>query len=182
MPKILCVGLAVGAAVLLAGCGFRPLYGSAGPQMAVSTELRSIQIEQLNTLLGVELRNQLIDGLTPDGEPAAARYRLALDLADRRQELGVRIDASATRYNFILSATYSLVELASGNVVYTGSSASTVAYDVVDSQFATVYSRLDAESRAAQELSDEIRLRLALFFDSRPRDTAVLEQAAQPAP
>jgi LPS-assembly lipoprotein len=162
------------AALALGGCGFHPLYGELGSQRAVSADMQSISITPMSSLIGVELRNHLLDRLTPSGEPASPRYRLDVKLSSRRQEVAVRLDASATRYNYHLTANYNLIDTATGETVYTGSDVSTVAYDVVDSQFATVYARSDAESRATEDLSEQIRLRLALFFDSQSTKTAEL--------
>src|SRR3954452_14938620 len=75
----------VGAALvllLLAGCGFRPLYGSGaivrdrGEPGTVS--LSDVQIEPIPNRRGQELRNRLIDRFYGDGRPASPTYALAV--------------------------------------------------------------------------------------------------------
>ena len=158
--------IAVTGLILLSACGFRPLYGDMGTGPSVSAELESIEVDTPSSALGIEMRNFLIDELTPRGKPLHARHRLKVARAARRQELAQRIDASTTRYDYVLQARYQLIDSASQKTIHDGQGTSRVPYDVVDSQFATVYARFDAESRAAEELSRNIRLRLALFFDA----------------
>lgn len=57
------------------------------------------------------------------------------------------------------------MDIRTGNTVHEGQSRSIASYNVVDSQFATLSAQRDAEERAAVELSEDIKLRLAIFFD-----------------
>ncbi len=162
------------AALGLAGCGFRPLYGETASSAAVTAELQSVAVDPIRSQAGVELRNHLIDRLTPAGQPNSARYRLTIGLREVREGGAVRLDASVTRYNYRLTANYKLTDTETGETIFSGSSFSIVPYDVVDSQFATIYSRIDAESRAAEAVSEDIKLRLALYFDSLRTETVSL--------
>ena len=158
----------------LAGCGFRPLYGETATSAAVTADLESVSVDPMRSQIGVELRNHLIDRLTPTGQRGSARYRLAVEIEETRLGAAVRLDASITRYNYRLTANYQLIDAETGDILFAGSSFSDVPYDVVESQLATVYSRFDAESRAAEAVSEDIKIRLALFFDSHRTETALL--------
>lgn len=164
------LGLAGG----LAGCGFRPLYGETATSAGITADLESVSVDPMRSQIGVELRNHLIDRLTPTGHPGSSRYRLAINIEETRLGAAIRLDASITRYNYRLTAKYQLIDAQTGDILFTGSSFSDVPYDVVESQFATVYSRFDAESRAAEAVSEDIKIRLALFFDAQKTETAAL--------
>jgi LPS-assembly lipoprotein len=64
----------------------------------------------------------------------------------------------------MLNADYRLVDLSSNEVVLKGNTEATSAYNVVESEYATLVARRDAEKRAAKMLSDDLSLRLALYF------------------
>ncbi len=148
----------------LSACGFKPLYGTNSEIGRAQEQLETVSIAQLNTKLGVMVRNNLLDRLSPGGAPANPRYRLELGLREQTIGVGVRLDASVTRFNYLLMSDYKLVDKETREIVFTSSSRSQVAYDVVRSQFATVIAKQDAQKRAARDVSEDITLRLALFF------------------
>ena len=70
---------------------------------------------------GQMLRNELLDRLHPRGGRAAAkRYTLRVDLAESLQDLAIRKDDVATRANLRLTASFSVVSLDGGTVVFSG--------------------------------------------------------------
>ncbi len=164
----------------LAGCGFQPLYGENNALSAegvpgnVVNELSQIAVYvsvsedadgRGSGLVGFETRNQLIDLLGSNGL-STAKYNLRLQLRGVRRGLAVQSDASVTRFNYLLQGNYQLVDNASGSTVLSGRSRSFSAYNVVDSEFATVTARRDAEFRAARNIAEDMKLQLALFFKS----------------
>ncbi len=159
-------GFAVALATVLGACGFQPLYGEHPGGARTDAELAQIQVLSIDHgRTGHDVYNALIDRLSPNGEPAEPDYHLRIDLRETREGVAIERDASITRYNYLLTARYSLVDTRSGNIVHEGQSRSIASYNVVDSQFATLIAQRDAEERAATELSEDIKLRLAIFFD-----------------
>lgn len=153
-------------ALVLGGCGFTPLYGMHEGGGRTNTELGQIKVLEIDSgRTGHDVYNALIDNLSPSGEPGEPDYELRVRLTEDREGVAIERDASITRYNFQLNASFRLVDIRSGNVIYEGRSRSIAAYNVVESQFATLSARRDAEERAATELSEDIKLRLAIFFD-----------------
>jgi LPS-assembly lipoprotein len=147
----------------LAGCGFRPLYGDQ-ERGGTTPQLAQILVNPIPDRLGQILRNDLVDRLSPTGAPDRPRYRLSVAIATTKEGLAITKDESITRFNLRISATYVLYD-AQNNVEMTrGISRTIAAYNVVQSQFATLIAEKDAESRAARELSEDIRTRLAVFF------------------
>lgn len=167
MIRLLTKWLAViGLASALGACGFTPLYGVQPDGTRVNTELEQIQVVAIEDgRTGYDIYNALIDRLSPNGEPEAPDYQLRIRLREQREGVAIERDASITRYNLRLTANYTLVDIRTGNTVHEGQSRSIASYNVVDSQFATLTAERDAEERAAIELSEDIKLRLAIFFD-----------------
>jgi hypothetical protein len=81
----------------LAGCGFRPLYGT--PQYDILPELAAIQVSPIADRIGQQLRNMLYDRLTPDGEPKRPRYTLRVRVTTTKKSLGIQEDETVTRAN-----------------------------------------------------------------------------------
>jgi len=157
--------LLLSALATLAGCGFRPLYGTRayGGSGAVEA-LSQTWIDPIPDRIGQLLRNNLLDRLNPQGEPERARYRLAVKVAVSKEGLAITKDESITRFNLRVSALFVLHDAGSGQELTRGTARTIAAYNVVDSQFATLVAEKDAEVRAARELSDELRTRLAVYF------------------
>ncbi|OYQ35171.1 hypothetical protein CHU95_08010 [Niveispirillum lacus] len=150
--------------VALGGCGFKPVYGTASQGSAVGAALANVQIDPIVDRNGQVLRNNLIDRFYTDGRPSSARYRLAVALAATEEELGIQQDATATRARLRLQASYELIEISTGQVVYRTFSRSIVSFNLLDSQFAVLATRQDAYDRGLTELADDIRTRLSLYF------------------
>jgi LPS-assembly lipoprotein len=167
------------AAPVLSACGFSPLYGRSdiaavpGQQYAslVRDELSRISIDPIPNRLGLTMRNNLLDLLTPDGEPASPAYKLSVVLHERSEGLAIQEDSSITRYNYRLRAQYVLTDVQSGAVVQSGEESAVAAYNVADSQFATLSAEKDVRARTARELSQILRLRLGIGFERRARTT-----------
>lgn len=155
--------------VAMGACGFSPVYGTASHGGAVGVALGNVQIDPIADRNGQVLRNNLIDRLYTDGRPASPRYRLAVALAATEEELGIQKDATATRARLRLQASYELIEISTGQVVYRTFSRSVISFNLLDSQFAVLATRQDAYDRGLTELADDIRTRLALYFARDPK-------------
>ncbi|MHB1204232.1 MAG: LPS assembly lipoprotein LptE [Rhodospirillaceae bacterium] len=153
----------------LGGCGFTPLYGehsvSAGP--GVVAEMSHVAIRQLPDRQGMRLRQVLREELQPHGSDGPSQYDLDVTLTTRVEELGVRKDATSSRANFILSASFYLSE--GSQRVFGDRVQSTVSYNILDDQYATVTAQSDAEERAIREAGQEIKTRLAVYFVKRAK-------------
>jgi LPS-assembly lipoprotein len=169
-------------AVTLSGCGFTPLYGehSLGASPSVVAEMSHVAIRQLPDRQGMRLRQVLREQLQPHGLDGASRYDLDVTLTTRVEELGVRKDATSSRANFILSASFYLSE--GSQRVFGDRVQSTVSYNILDDQYATVAAQSDAEERAIREAGEEIKTRLAVYFVKRAKAEAAKTLAAKPAP
>ncbi|MFN4283643.1 MAG: LPS assembly lipoprotein LptE [Alphaproteobacteria bacterium] len=155
------------AGLALAGCGFRPLYGERSAASVSAPELAAIQIDLIPNREGQLVRNALLDKMQPRGPAARPLYRLTVGISIGRESFGLRTDDTATRSSMTMSASYILTDLASGKPLLNANSRAVSSYNILDSDFATVISENDAIRRTANEVSEEIKTRVAIFLSSR---------------
>jgi LPS-assembly lipoprotein len=162
--RIVIFGLFAG----LVGCGFQPLYGRMGDaDTNVVGHMAAIRIGPIPNRLGQLLRNALQDKLTPRGRPTKPLYRLDVSLAENRSDLVILQDATSTLAKLRIGSKYVLIDVASNQPLTRGVSASTTVFNIVESNFANINAQADARARAVNAISDDIRLRLGLFFHHR---------------
>lgn len=166
-PRFAAAALLIGASLVLAGCGFRPLYGERSAASISAPELAAVQVDLIPNREGQLVRNALLDKMQPRGPAARPLYRLTVGLSIGRESFGLRTDDTATRGSLTMSAGYVLTDLASGKPVLNASSRAVSSYNILDSDFATVISENDAIRRTANEVSEEIKTRVAIFLSSR---------------
>ena len=161
-----------GLALTVSACGFQPLYGRGDGQTLSTVEhMAAIRIAPLPDRIGQQMHNLLRDRLNPLGQPRKPGYRLDVRLSETREELGIRKDETATRANLVLSVTFKLTELDSSRLLLQGNTSSVNSFNILTRQFATKFSESDARDRALRELSDDIRVRLGIYFSGQ-RDGA----------
>jgi LPS-assembly lipoprotein len=150
----------------LAACGFQPLYGEHSARSVSSDELAAVQIDLIRDREGQMLRNELLDRFQPAGGALQPRYGLSIGLQLSRTALGILKDATASRVNLTLTATYVLREIATGNVVFKGQSRSIDSFDITSSDFATTSSEADAIRRTVTDLSEQITTRVSIVLSN----------------
>ncbi|MBM3517739.1 MAG: hypothetical protein FJX56_07635 [Alphaproteobacteria bacterium] len=160
--------LALGVLLASTGCGFRPLYGEHGAAESARIRLEAVEIAPIPDRVGQVVRNHLRDLLTPRGRTAAPMFRLDVALEKTTEGLAFARDDTVTRFSLTLAAHYDLVELASGRPLVSGRTRSIAAYNVVESDYATIAAARDAEARVARAVSEEIALRLAVYLGAAP--------------
>jgi LPS-assembly lipoprotein len=153
--------LGVLALAVLASCGFEPLMSqSTHPQ--VQSEMQRIRIAAIEDRSGQILRNYLIDALTPRGVQSSQNYLLTIRLYEPRREVAIRRDDTASRLAYTARATFQLSD--GQRVIFGGSSSSETTFEVTNSEFATLSGQASARDRALQEVSQDIRQQLAVYF------------------
>jgi len=154
------------SALLLSACGFHPLYAEDEDGLGLDDRLATVEVTDIQGRYGQEFKLALDSQMYPSGRPASARtqYLLHVRLKADREGLAIQPDASITRYDYNITGRYRLEEVGSGKLVHQGIATAKTAYNVVESQFATLTARQDAEARAIRSLSEEIRMRIALFL------------------
>ena len=144
-------------------CGFQPLYGT-GETTKRSVVFSDIQIAPIKDQIGHILRNELILRLHANDRARVPHYRLTVELNESTSSLAVRKSALATRANLIMSGAFRLFVVATGADVFTGTSRTTVSYNIFDSEFATLMAEKNARERALRSMSEDIRVRLGVIL------------------
>lgn len=143
--------------LLLAACGFQPMYApSAGGGGAIGP----VTVAQIDGKAGHVLKTELdrILSVENTGAPPAV---LQITLQEQVIPLGIRVDESATRAELRLIANYVLTP-ASGRQVMRGSVFTTVNYDIPEAAFGEIAAQDDARERAAETMAQRFRAELAL--------------------
>jgi LPS-assembly lipoprotein len=151
---------------IVAGCGFRPLYKQAGNTSTVQ-EFSQISVAQPEDRPSQQLRNFLLDSLTPYGQPDRPLYRLEYRLNETVGSVFVTRTEEITRNNLQLSATVYLRDYQSGTVLTSLSTTSQASYNVTLADYANLVSEKNARERALRDVAEQIRLRLGNYFDRR---------------
>ena len=157
---LLCLPALSGAA----GCGFTPLYATAGE--GIRAEMRGVVVGRVSGPpdAAYYAEDALRDALPGDG--AAAQYALEVQLRDQRRAVAVTRQANTTRFDYVLNARYALRDLESGEV-RRNTIQTVVSYGVVESQYASLVGREDAVRRAALDLARRVETDVALYLKGR---------------
>ena len=91
-------------------------------------------------------------------------FGMDLALSETRYPRGLRVDNVATRYEYVLTASYTVVSVTSGAPVKKGSTRAQVTYDSADQPYASITAQQDAQDRAAAECARLIQLELAAWL------------------
>lgn len=154
------------AALLLAGCGFQPLYRSGGAGQ-VPEALGKVSIAPIPDRMGRELRNELLSRINPGGSPNEPSHRLSVELNEEQQGILVERDNFVSRVNLRIRAKFVLVDLASEKPVLEGQARTVAAYNVTSAQYANLVAETDAKRRAALVVAEQITDRLAAYFSRK---------------
>jgi LPS-assembly lipoprotein len=161
--RILLVGLALCGA--LTGCGYRPLYGDNSNGKSVSTELAALEVTEQRSRSGQLVRNEVLSGVKSGDE--GARYRLDMVITEKTVDVAEASAVNVERKRVRLAVDYKLTVLSSGEAVNAGRSFSDVSYDRIGEPVADRQAEASALERAAHELAQDLRIRLAAFFSNR---------------
>ena len=163
-------------AALTAACGFSPLYVEKntegkwyfgeGYDSSITNEMSKIKIESIGERFGQQLRNDLIDILTPKGTPEDPKYKLYVELKDKVVELqALRRDITATRERVRYTVVYYMTE--NGEELFKADSVAYVSYDILANPYSTTMAQKKSESDVAKIVANDISLRIGAYFHSK---------------
>jgi LPS-assembly lipoprotein len=158
---------ACGAAALLAGCGFHPIYARGSAARGAMPE---IYVNLLVNRNGQLLRQALQARLDGSDDAVAKRFTLSVAYGEAVQIVNVQADNSVSRLRNVGTATWTLSPADNAtNKLASGTVRSVDGYNVVDEQY--FYQNLSEEAaqrRLAETLADQIVLGLSVYFDKHP--------------
>ena len=158
---------------LLAACGFEPLYAkkqnsnawyfSGNFDNSVTHEMSQISIEPIGERYGQQVRNQLLDLVTPLGSPKTPKYRLYVTPKPKQvTQQAMRQDITATRERIKYEVSYYLEQ--NDKNILNGNSISFVSYNILSNPYSTTTAQKKTEEDAAKIIANDIALRLGAYF------------------
>lgn len=176
-------GVVVGLSLALTACGFQPLYKKDAFDQGVTRDLTEIKVLSVGSdnsrgkqqeqrkydRLRQQYNSLLRRRLNPDGVDRTVRYTLENTLFVSLARTGIQITEEATRARLTVQVSFRLYEAGTKRLLYSGTEQSINSYNVVDSQYATLSAEKDAARRAVREISDSVRLRLAIYFQRQQK-------------
>ncbi len=167
-------GLAV-VLSLLTACGFQPLYVqrsaseswyAAAKDTSITDEMALVKIAPIADRFGQQLRNNLLDLITPRGVPQQAKYRLKAELLERIvTQQAMRDDVTATNERIEYKVGYTLYQ--ETQKLVSGDAIAFVSYDILANPYSTTMAQKKAETDAAQIIANDIALRIGAYFHTR---------------
>lgn len=136
------------SAVTLAGCGFSPAYGPSGAAQALRG---AVTVAEPQTREDYSYARALAHAFGPADAP---RYRLAYTIETDESPVSLTRAQEIYRYHIRGSATYALVENASGATLASGQVSAFTAYAATGSTVASLSATRDAYARLMQQLAD----------------------------
>lgn len=146
--------------VLNASCGFTPMYAKHEDNTDISAKLATVGIKPIKSLIGQAYVNSLEDVLDPSHMGASKDYIIEAEISKDMQPLAIEQDRTVTRYKVIVTASYKLKEISSGQVIASGSVTGRSDYDKVDSDYATYVSENETTKRAIRELAQDTKIKI----------------------
>lgn len=161
---------ALGAVLILSGCGFRPVY--AGPAYdSLGNVAVSVSGEDRFAYL---VETALIDRL---GQPGESAGQLQVSLRIRQRNLGVSADGEASRIALDVAARYALS--IPGGQRLRGETSERVAFETPREPYALISARANAERQAAEAIAESILRSVA--SDLRRRELGGSRPETRPA-
>ncbi len=146
--------LAALAALPLAACGFSPAYAPGGAGEALRGQVRAADPQHTRDFDFVAAFEERL------GRPVAARYTLDYQISTFERGAAHVPGMGETRISLFGTLSYTLTDIASGDVVTQGSLRNFTNYSTTDSQLATRRAQEDAAARLMRTLADQVAARL----------------------
>jgi len=160
-------GVLSASAVVTAGCGWTPLYGPTASGESLGEVMKAVDITTVPGRVGQRIRNELIFRTTGGGEAAIqSKYRLDIAIRESIMKTLVTREGDPQGEIYQLYSEYRLIRLTDNKVVLEGHSNARAAFDKVESVFADIRAKRDAEDRSARTIAEAIRTRVAAFLST----------------
>ncbi len=158
--------VAVILAPLLGGCGFQPMYAEGPGGAQLDDVMRTVSIAPIPGRVGQRVRNELIFSTTGGSGGDMSQFRLEIAIRESVQDVFVARTGESEGRAYRLIAGFKLYRIEDGAEVVSGKSVARAAYDNLDSTFADIRARRDAENRAAKTVANDIQTRIAMAISS----------------
>ena len=153
----------IALSLTLTACGFTPVHAPLGGQKAVFQDI-SVQTLATNKPQDKEsgffLEQRLKDRIGVTG----SKYTLRLDPKLSERQLGISSSDIASRYDFVLTTKYQLLDTKTGDTLTKGSVRSISTFAAPDDPYGQESSEANATRLIAADNADRILAKLAAHF------------------
>ena len=160
--RLALAGFVILVSASLSGCGFTPLYGSAGTVSGMS----NIRVETGQERIEFQLQQALLDGM--GAHNASGPYTLHAVPTIEALPQGVGVDAIAQRFALEVTVVWELYRDGSTDPVLSGTTPGNASYDVPQGVYGSLTAETDAENRAIGVAADRIIMQIARTMRERP--------------
>ena len=150
--------------LLLAACGYKPLYGVDSNGTNVSSKLSQISVDAQSNRQDQLIRNEIISSIGSNNN--APTYSLSFTSNANDADTVQAFNADTLRRSYQLNVKFDLVRKANGKSVLKGTTFANVSYDKTAAAFSDYQAKISAQERAAKQVGNDIRTRLAAYFAS----------------
>lgn len=146
---------------LLSSCSFlKPLYGSGG----LEEKLGQVEIEEIYSIIGSEIYFQLKKIM---GRASSAKYSLEIKgIGDTSYPLAISKGSELVKQNVSQQYMYILKDKSDGKILDSGRVRIVGSYNVMKDSFNSYTNEKFTKKNMAQNVAEEIRVRLLLYFSS----------------
>ena len=169
MRRLIITTIALAALPLLGGCGFTPLYATdeaGAPQGLPAIHFAGVAASEE---AAVAVTHAFTARTARPGAPA--QFDLTIEVKESARPLAVQLDSSVTRFNYQLQGAYKLTRRADGKS-FSGSATSVASFNIVNSQYSTLFAENSARDKAARVLAEEVERDILVKLDLARREDA----------
>ena len=151
----------------LASCGFRPMYKET-PYNDLSQKTSEIAIPPVKGFdgqYGIELRNNLLNKLTPKGKPENPIYVLDVTLHEPSiSDYTIKTDGVASSKLVRMKADYIFKKKGSADVLLKKTVSTSAPYNLLKNQFSTEMLKKEAVDLSVMDLANQIYFSILIYF------------------
>lgn len=153
--------------LIIAGCGFRPLYYDVNTVSGGESVLDQVSISSIQGSSGQQLKNELIDRFYNSGYPENPPYVLAIELKEATRDIVIQKDDVTSRAQIVMIINYVLLEKETRKTLSKGAVRAVGSYNILGSQYANIVTRETARDLALKELADKMALRVSVILTDK---------------
>ncbi len=167
-PRRLVGPILLALAVGLSACTIQPLYSTTAAGTSLQSELAQISVLPVDDRLSQIVRNELTFDFSNGAAVANPAYEMSVVATAGGGGLNVTAPGNTASSIVRVTVRYTLMEIATGTVIKSGSASAETRYQQSNSAFANLQAREDAQQRAAIAASDLVRLQISGALATRP--------------
>jgi LPS-assembly lipoprotein len=151
------------AALALSACSVQTLYGpsSFAGGSEVQSTLTRISVGQVNDRVSQQVRNRVIFQMAGGKEIVDPLYHMDLTVTYRKEGIGITVTEASPVYSTVVQATFTVKKVGTDEILVTGTSRASASFNYVNSMYANSRAEIDAQNRAAEQVGNEIAIRVA---------------------